>query len=199
STDFKTHVVSKGETLTSICKRYQLNKTTLLKANKLHDSQLAVGDRLRIPCRSTKYVLLGEGQTPQNYFASNGDKGALVLHQIRPGETISKISKQYHVPAEMIMTWNGLTSINKIRAGQQLALYLDAGEFARDGELGMGSGSSFSAEEIEKQVTYYQVRNGDSLWAIARKFQVSTNDIMEWNELNSNALRPGIKLIVKKG
>lgn len=199
ATDFKTHVVRKGETLSSICKRYHLNKTTLLKANKLRSAQLIAGNRLRIPFRSTKYVLLGEGQSPRSFFASNSDKGALVLHQIRSGDTISKISKQYQVPAEMIMSWNGLASIHKIRAGQQLALYLGGGESSPPEVLGADFVPSLSAGDIKKRVTYYRVRNGDSLWAIARKFQVSTSDIMQWNDLNSNMIRPGRKLIVKKG
>jgi membrane-bound lytic murein transglycosylase D len=56
TTDYKTHVVKKGDTLTAISKRYNINKTTLLKANNLHSAKLLAGQRLRIPYQVTKYV-----------------------------------------------------------------------------------------------------------------------------------------------
>jgi len=199
ATDFKTHVVRRGDTLSTICRRYKLNKTTLLKANNLRTSQLAVGKRLRIPFQTTKYVKLHEGQSARNYFASNSGKGSLVLHQIRSGDTVSKISKQYQVPAEMIMSWNGLASVHKIRAGQQLALYLDNGESKPIGGKLSSNILSISPVDFKKNVTYYKVRNGDSLWRIARKFRVSTGEIIAWNNLTSNMIRPGKKLIIKKG
>ncbi|MBW1751059.1 MAG: LysM peptidoglycan-binding domain-containing protein, partial [Deltaproteobacteria bacterium] len=43
-------------------------------------------------------------------------------------------------------------------------------------------------------ISYYKVRNGDSLWSIARKFQVSARDIRQWNGLRNNMIHPGKKL-----
>ena len=47
--------------------------------------------------------------------------------------------------------------------------------------------------------TWYVVKNGDSLWTIAKKFQASAPDIKKWNKLSSNNLSVGSKLIVKEG
>ena len=74
TTDYKTHIVAKGDTLTAICRRYNLNKTTLLKANKLNSAKLMAGQRLRVPYQSTKYVLLKDGETPESRFAK-AEKG----------------------------------------------------------------------------------------------------------------------------
>ncbi|MDW7772582.1 MAG: LysM peptidoglycan-binding domain-containing protein [Desulfobulbaceae bacterium] len=197
--DFKTHVVKSGDTLTAICRLYDLNKTTLLKANNLHSAKLLVGQRLRIPYQATKYVLLKDGETPEKHFASSGEDGQLFLHEIKRGETLSRISKLYDVPVEVIMQWNNLTSKHKITAGQHIALYL-AQPSQNDILVATTDYDSLTPDEAgrKSKVTYYQVKSGDSLWGIARKFKVSANQIMRWNNLKSNLIHPGIRLVVKK-
>ena len=46
----------------------------------------------------------------------------------------------------------------------------------------------------------YEVREGDSLWAIARKFNVSPTDLLELNNMDRNSrLKPGdtVRVAVK--
>ncbi|MCX5875120.1 MAG: transglycosylase SLT domain-containing protein [Deltaproteobacteria bacterium] len=56
-TEFNTHEVKRGETLTTISKKYKLSKTTLLKANNLEQERLSLGQHLRIPYQATAYRL----------------------------------------------------------------------------------------------------------------------------------------------
>jgi membrane-bound lytic murein transglycosylase D len=50
------------------------------------------------------------------------------------------------------------------------------------------------AEQTVRRVRY-SVRNGDSLYLIARRFQVEVNDIARWNSLDTaDVLRPGRRL-----
>ena len=37
----------------------------------------------------------------------------------------------------------------------------------------------------------YQIQPGDSLTAIARRFQVDISDVQRWNGLNGHAIRAG--------
>ncbi|WP_456386190.1 LysM peptidoglycan-binding domain-containing protein [Desulfolithobacter sp.] len=215
TTGFKTHKVRKGDTLTRICRKYGLNKTTLLKANNLHSATLRPGQRLRIPYRTTKYILLKEGETPKSRFAAAGRDGELVLHKIRRGDTLGRISRLYNVPVNIIMQWNDITDARKIRAGEHLALYLDRG-----GSYGTVHATATTTRspasdypvlaETKKRkpairvgsdtvVTYYRVRSGDSLWTIARRFRVSAGDIKRWNNLRSSMIHPGKRLVIKKG
>lgn len=46
------------------------------------------------------------------------------------------------------------------------------------------------------QQTVYRVRRGDTLYSIARRFQVSVNNIKAWNSLRSNKIRVGQRLRV---
>lgn len=57
-----------------------------------------------------------------------------------------------------------------------------------------------SGEEIEKQpgIVGYIVRNGDDLWMLAKKYMTTEEGIRSVNGLESNAIRPGDKLIICK-
>jgi membrane-bound lytic murein transglycosylase D len=157
TTSYKTHIVRKNETLTRICRKYNLNKTTLLKANNLHKSKLEIGQRLRIPYQTTTYTFWDK-DTPR---PSGNGSSQLVLHKVRPGETVSLIAHRYNVPVHLIAGWNDLRNIHSIKAGQQIALYLEASHSA-----GAPSVQSSAQQLHEKTVSaplYYNVRRGDSL------------------------------------
>lgn len=121
TTGYKTHIVRKGESVQAISKRYNINTTTLAKVNKLKGTSLPNGKRLKIPYSTVTYQLLPEGDSEKLIAYKN----SLILHKIKNGETISKIAKKYRVPSDLIVSWNGLKSVHKIRAGQQLALYIN--------------------------------------------------------------------------
>ena len=205
-TDYKTHVVQKGETITRICRRYNINTTTLLKVNKLTSRNLKPGTRLRIPYQNVAYRILPEGMDAR--IAAQDD---LILHTVKKGETISGISSRYQVPAELIVAWNGLPNMHKIAEGQQLALYMSStsptprSEGASTPEP--NDPSLLVLSDAKKQLvrptvqedlyTWYLVRSGDSLWTISRKFNTSPDRIKRWNNLKSNLIHPGSKLKLK--
>lgn len=150
-----------------------------------------------------------------------GDNEGMVKHTLRKGETLSRVSKRYDVPVAMIMRWNDITNVRRVQAGRQLTIYSD-----KDRQAARIASSSASVDaRSEKKtpgiitlagskkrrpnsrsdrlantlaVSYYKVRNGDSLWSIARKLQVSTQEIKRWNSLNNSLLHPGKKLVIKK-
>ena len=48
-----------------------------------------------------------------------------------------------------------------------------------------------------KQPVYYTVKNGDTLFGIAKKFKVSVKQINSWNKLDFTEVKTGTKLIVQ--
>ncbi len=216
STGYKTHVIRRGDTISGICRQYNINKTTLLKINNLRSSKLIAGKHLRIPQGSVRYRLLNPGE--QGSITAN----ELILHTIKTGETVSKIADKYNIPAELIVFWNGLKSKHRIRAGQQLSLYIEDVNttavisstipaqnrkiakkvlISKAGNTGslvvLSRQKKFAVAKQQltsKQISWYRVKHGDSLWTIARKFNLSTRQLKSWNNLKSNRIHPGIKL-----
>ncbi|MBT8362927.1 MAG: LysM peptidoglycan-binding domain-containing protein, partial [Deltaproteobacteria bacterium] len=140
-------------------------------------------------------------------------KNDLILHTIIKGETISKISQQYQIPPELIVAWNGLPSVHKITAGQQLALYMSnnttsparttahaAPPAPKQKSIVVLSDNlkrSPSSEQVSEAYRWYRVKNGDSLWTISRRFNTSPAHIKKWNNLKSNLIHPGSRLKLK--
>ncbi|EKD34813.1 MAG: hypothetical protein ACD_75C02178G0005 [uncultured bacterium] len=215
STNYKTHKIGKGDTLAKICDLYGINTTTLLKANNLPKGKLAQGMNLRIPYDTVSYRLLPEGSAAALAVASRQN---LILHQVKPGDTISKISKQYNVTPEMVASWNGLNRSHAIQAGQQLNLYVNQKKaVAVDDKKSLafsdkGLKPLLKANRRKVHVTEangsglesasyksYNVQDGDTLWTISQKFSASTSDIKKWNNLKNDLIHPGSVLKLKKG
>ncbi len=174
-----------------------------------------MGRNLRIPYTTVTYQLLPAGS--KNATAAFNEN--LVLHRIKPGESVSKIAKKYNVPERMIVEWNGLTSVHRIRAGQQLSLYINRNgkradvaqtaysTVAASSQERPGKNSRIASLRADKKkihisassnpYRWYQVQNGDSLWTISRKFRTSTAEIKKWNNLKSNLIHPGSRLKLK--
>lgn len=208
SVSYKTHKVAKGDTLSKISNKYNVNKTTLLRVNDLRSSKLAYGRKLRVPYNTITYQLLPRGSSGAKTAYTN----SLVLHRVKKGEILSNIANRYNVPPQMIVIWNQLKNAHSIRAGQQLSLYID-----RSGKKGeIKSANSLAAHTSIKSIAprahknllaqpvqeppfaKYSVQDGDSLWTISRKFSASTAEIKKWNNLTSDLIQPGSILKLKK-
>lgn len=56
-----------------------------------------------------------------------------------------------------------------------------------------------SEEEIISEGTVYTVKSGDTLYSIAKQYNVSVDDIVNHNNLVSNNLTIGTKLLIPSG
>jgi membrane-bound lytic murein transglycosylase D len=105
-------------------------------------------------------------------------------YRIKPGDSLNRIARQHGVTAEAIRRSNGLQD-SRIRAGKDLLIPLS------DSVIPTRTGSNQQA----RQRLRYRVRKGDSLYTIARRFQVSVPDLKRWNQVG-RYIRPGERLTV---
>ncbi|MBW1916137.1 MAG: LysM peptidoglycan-binding domain-containing protein [Deltaproteobacteria bacterium] len=226
STGFKTHTVRKGENLNAVCRKYGLTKTVVLKSNNLRSSGLQAGQRLRIPYQTISYEMLPEGTVSRGYLAVEAAGGNFILHKVRPGETVSELGRLYNVPIHLIAAWNDINDISRIRAGQQLVFYVQhsgvkvaaisssteqarqitpvrnkeaAGVAARQQKAQVGNRAVRADLNKSGPGTYYLVKEGDSLWQIARKFDLNSKKIQQLNGMTTNVIYPGDRLLVATG
>ncbi len=122
-TVYATHTVKKGDSLTSICKQYNISKTTLLKANNLRSASLKNGQRLQIPTTSTQYILAQQDKMPAAETAQKQKSVQQPLrHQVQAKDTLASVARQYKVSAKDLMRWNNLSPNSTLKPGQKLAL-----------------------------------------------------------------------------
>jgi membrane-bound lytic murein transglycosylase D len=137
--------------------------------------------------------------------AAAGDSGAKaapqtraganqILHTVAAGENLRRIGQQYGVTPQEIQRWNGLDDDSIIKLGQRLSIWSTAKTAGPELAKTTTTTTTTTIRTTTKKVGY-TVQNGDSLTAIASRFNVQIDDILKWNTVNSRALlQPGQKL-----
>lgn len=98
----------------------------------------------------------------------------VVSHTVRPGETIYSIASQYGVNANELIDRNNLSG-NNVSVGQTIIIKKD----------------------IPTNYLYHTVEAGESIYNIARLYNVSIIDIRRINNLFSDKLTTGTRLIIR--
>jgi membrane-bound lytic murein transglycosylase D len=132
---------------------------------------------------------------------------AKIVYKIRSGDNLGIIAERFDVTVSKIKQWNGL-STDKIRAGATLDVYVPAKSKAKYDAIAKGTSATSSTPQqpassaqgaADPKVTYYVVRSGDNLWAIAKKYPgVTEKMIQEANHLPNDKIKPGQRLIIPK-
>ncbi|HEY0975165.1 MAG TPA: LysM peptidoglycan-binding domain-containing protein [Solimonas sp.] len=137
---FLLHKVQKGEVLGRIATKYRVSQQAILKANDLRSANtLRVGQVLKIPPHKEYRpgpisVAVGESKPAQTRSqkiaearastpkkaASSGGKRGFKVHQVRAGQTLHSIARQYKVSVDDLRSANNLGNSSYIRAGQKL-------------------------------------------------------------------------------
>lgn len=111
-------------------------------------------------------------------------------HQLKAGDTLLALAKKYHIQVADIVALNNIKNPQTLQIGADLILPLQKG-FTR---LPVDALADQYARSRRKT---YRVRNGDSLWSIANRFDVTEKQLRVWNKLGwSNLIKPGQNLMV---
>ncbi len=116
-----------------------------------------------------------------------------LTHRISRGDSLSTIAHRYSTSVSKLMALNGLRG-HSIRAGKTLILPGSVKQPALTAEHVAATRARLAGQPIE-----YVIRSGDSLWSIARRFNVSTQQLVAWNDISTRKyLQPGQKLKIAK-
>jgi membrane-bound lytic murein transglycosylase D len=132
------------------------------------------------------------------------------IHKVKRGDTLSQIARVYGTAAEAILDFNRLKSARSLRINAELAIPVPAGKGAASAlerKVAQARRSGVKALRPEEEIPAgtpsapvatgpikteiiggrtritYGVQAGDSLWAIANRFNVTVEDLRSWNTL----------------
>ena len=128
----------------------------------------------------------------------NKEKISWLRYKIQPGDSLSEIALDNRTTIEQIKELNELPN-NNIRAGRYLIVPVAQKE-ARFYSL---SEEQRKKQRMEGKKNFkkivHSVTKGDSLWEIARKYNVLIDNIVKWNQLSlTKPLRVGKELLIYK-
>lgn len=174
----QTYTVQRGDTISSVARRFNTTAADIRRLNHLKGDTLALGRQLTLTHAnvSPEFVALNN-EIRLDRLANGGGAaaGARSRHYtVRSGDTLSSIAKRQRVSVAEIKRWNSIKG-NSIRAGQRLTL--------RGGSAPVNAGKQRVASHQNNGLhkVNYKVRNGDTLSAISRRYNVSVKQIQNWN------------------
>ena len=151
STSNNVYTVQKGDSLYSIARKYNVDVNALKQANNLSSNLLSIGQVLIIPTGTEDYI----------------------LYKVVSGDSLYSIAKKYGITMQEIMDFNNLGS-TILTVGQVLKIPV-----------------AYEEEIPSISEVTYTVKSGDNLYSIARKYNVTVSDLMNYNNLTSNLLSIG--------
>jgi LysM repeat protein len=115
---YDTHIVSQGETLYSISKKYQTTVDQILKLNPgIINNILQQGKPIKVP--------IVKNQALKTTGESHNEYDQPIIHRVEKGETVYSISKKYDNDVTTILKWNELEN-SDIMEGQNLIVGYEA-------------------------------------------------------------------------
>jgi lysozyme len=172
--------VQAGDTLSAIAVRFDVTQAALLAANNLTDANaIVVGQTLTIPDS-------GGTTTTMTNKASSGVQVSRTTSQtytVQAGDSLSAIAVRFGVTQAALLAANKLTDANSIIVGQTLTI--------------PGGNQTMSTQAAAPQTQTYVVQAGDTLSAIALRFNVTQAALLAANHLtNANSIIVGQTLTI---
>jgi membrane-bound lytic murein transglycosylase D len=199
-----TYKVRKGDTLGHIAEWYDCRATDIRNWNDIsYGEPIRTGQSLTLWVRASqkeKFARVdkmsdsertGLASSASRGRASSGDASADV-YVVRPGDNLERIAQAHQVSVQQLKLWNNLKG-SKIYAGQELNLMADARRVKIVSEIPKDAGKS---SESGRQ-TIYVVKKGDTLWDIARAYDVTAKELQAWNDLNGRRIYAGQELVIR--
>lgn len=170
------HQVKPKETLYGLCKAYEISKEELFRENPAARDGLKPEQLLRIPKKSRGGVVNFsfrevEVDANQNEAPANG----FLFHTVSKGETIYAIAKHYGISEKALKNANfGLG--NGLKPEQVIRI---------------PSARLKAQLRLEEKQQTYTVRQGETLWSIAKKTGLRQAQIVELNPDAARGLNTG--------
>ncbi|MDN3678472.1 LysM peptidoglycan-binding domain-containing protein [Flavobacterium paronense] len=211
----KFHKVRRGDSLSEISDRYGITMSELKKWNHLRGNKAPMGRRLKIYTQEavashdkkiTKPDTISVKETTA--LASNtakifkeekvvSYKDVVKMHKVKRGDNLGEISDKYGVTVAEVKKWNHLKGSNivpgkslKIIKNERVVTTVRKEVKADKNTIE----TAVASNDNDKPSDFYEVQRGDNLFSIAKKFNVSLEDLKKWNNLDDLNVEQGSKL-----
>lgn len=128
-----------------------------------------------------------------------------IYHRVKRGENLTSIAEKYNVNVSDLRKWNRLQGKKNLLANQKITIKLGDSEKIKSTPAGKEIASHIEKETKKVanknlvKIVNYKVRHGDTLYKIARRYDVSPDDILKTNRLSKkSSIRPGSVLRIRK-
>lgn len=174
---FVWHRVRRGESLSTIARKYRTSIKRIKQANNMYRSNTIVaGKKLKIPQRGM--VITTAAKSPARApIPSSG------VYRVKRGDNLWILAKRFGTTTKKIQNLNNMKN-NNLHIGQRLQI--------------PGAENKMAAVRKSSGTSSYRVRSGDSPFAIAKRHGMPLKRFLSLNNLTSNSkIYPGQQVNVE--
>ena len=188
---FKAHTVRKGDTPQKLARLYRVDLDLFLDMNRLSKtSHLSTGTKLLLPLSGQQDSKPTPVAAKKPNAENRAPKSEEIFYTIKKGDTLWDIANEMGINIGVISRWNNLHPEKKLIPGDKLRIRMISGTEPEPGE-------KKQKKELLKEMIYV-VRAGDTLWSIAKKYDVTVSEIKNWNHFNGTSqIHPSSRLKLK--
>lgn len=111
-------------------------------------------------------------------------------HTIKAGENLGSIAQRYALNVQTIKRTNNLDS-DLIRAGDRLMIPSASAEKYDMSKIGRADNrANYYSHQYGTKPIIYHTAKGDSLWSIAKQFNISMRSLARWNSIGTTGVLP---------
>jgi membrane-bound lytic murein transglycosylase D len=189
---FETVRVSQPVKLASLASSMGLDPVllTFLNSELRHDSTPNYDYDLKVPAGYGEKVTAALPSLPR-YIPPDAIYG---WHSVRSGDTLGALAHRYRTTAQAIMRLNNIKNPKALRIGQKLKIPGKGDPREREPVAESAATASKTPQGIA-----YTVKEGDTLFTLARQFNTTVERIKAANAINGNSLSVGQKLVISDG
>lgn len=183
------HRVQSGETLFSLSRRYGVSVNDIKRWNNLSGELLEIGQNLEIRASRHNIIETAAGMQVEDGSSVISSTGASsAYHIVKAGDSLTRIASDNNISIDELRDLNRLQS-DRLSVGQVLLVRRP------QGLPSVASGTATST--AQGRFTSYQVRSGERLIDILRKFEMTENEFKALNsDINVNDIRQGLEISV---
>jgi D-gamma-glutamyl-meso-diaminopimelic acid endopeptidase CwlS len=196
STSDSYYTVKSGDTLSAIASRHGISLANLRAWNNISGDLIFPGQKLIVK-KGNSGSTGGNSSNTNTGNSANNNSTATSYYTVKSGDTLSAIASRHGISLENLRAWNNISG-DLIFPGQKLIV--KKGSSGSTGGNSSNTNTGNSANNNSSTATsYYTVKSGDTLSAIASRHGISLANLRAWNNISGDLIFPGQKLIVKKG
>ncbi len=182
--------IQKGVSFLSVAEQYTIPLARIFEFNDMKEKEASEKDQLIYLQRKRK--------TGNNEF-----------HIVQPGETLHDIAQQEALRIESLLEYNFLAPNKYPAVGEKLFLRAKAyaqPKLALKANVGLNLSGSLTIQTNKKMEAFTKtsiaikhiVAPKETIYSIARSYQVKIEDIVEWNKLSGYDLKTSQQLLIFK-
>ena len=215
-----TYTIKAKDNLNMLAEKYGTTINEIKRVNGLSSSNLQIGQVLKVPtngnapAEETPAVSTPAPPTKNVTNTASTDNTASISHTIKAKENLNLLANKYGTTVDEIKRLNGLSS-NNLQIGQVLQIPSANGSAApaetpvetpkveappvksRQKKVEEAPAPAPSSTTAGDGSFEHIVIAGETIYTIAKKYNLTTFQLKTWNNLSSNDLATGQKLIIR--